>query len=153
MFLFPGPGFHLPHWTGGHFCPQCEMDRLQQQRCCTGMVPHPKSHTSHVGCSHGALDLSKAFPLQLGPMSPRLEDDLRKKQTLLVHMKCACVQLTQVLCAELPHFPVVVPTDTVTEIHAGCSPPKSLCLLCPCCWLLTICLNLCQKAWHLLAEM
>lgn len=93
------------------------------------------SPISHLGCSHRALDPFKASPLQLGPTSPQLEDNLRKKQTLLVPVKCARVQLTQVLHAEPPHFPVTVPRDTVTEIHAGCCPPKPLCLLCPSCWL------------------
>lgn len=67
----------------------------------------------------------QGFPPLLGPTSPCLGDSLRERQTLLAHMKCACVQLTLVLRAEPPHFPVTVPRDTMTEIHAGSSPPKS----------------------------
>lgn len=146
MFLFSGPGFHLPHWTRGHFCPQCEMDRLQQQRCCMGTVPQHLSHMSHMDCCHWALDSPRLTLYSWDPQVLSWKTTLREKQILLVHMKCACARLTQVLCAELPHFPVTVPRDTVTEIHAGCSPPKSLCLLRPSCWLLTTCLKPCQKA-------
>lgn len=142
--MFPGPGFHLPHWTGGHFCPQREMDRLQQQRYCTVMATQLQPDTLHVDRDCGSMDSPISSPLQLGPRNHWLEDDLRKEQALLVCMEYAHVQLMQVLSAEPPCFPVLVPRDTVTEIHASCSPPKSLCLLCSSCWLLTSCLNLCQ---------
>lgn len=72
-----------------------------------------------------SLHPSRAHPPLLGPTSPCLEDNLRKNQTLLAHVKCACVQRTQVLRAEPPHFPVTLPRDTMTKIHAGCSPPRS----------------------------
>lgn len=146
-FLFPGPGFHLPHRTGGHFCPQREMDRLQQQRCAIGISPN---HSRHLWASATGPWTPPRLPHhRWGPFLhsfPQLEDVLGKKQPLIVCVECACVQLTQVLSAEPPHFPVLMPRDTVTEIHAGCSPPKTLCLLCPGCWLLTSCLNLCQRA-------
>lgn len=142
--MFPGPGFHLPHWTGGHFCPQREMDRLQQQRYCTVMATQLQPDTLHVDRDCGSMDSPISSQLQLGPRNHWVEDDLRKEQALLVCVEYAHVQLMQVLSAEPPCFPVLVPRDTVTEIHASCSPPKSLCLLCSSCWLLTSCLNLCQ---------